>query len=91
VRVAQPRQGLLFQREARQHGLGIHAALEQLDRRLAAVGAVVALGQPDVAHAAAAQQRHDAPGPQALAGTAGRGGHGALLQERVVVGVVQER
>ncbi len=71
VRVRHPRQRLLFLRETFQHGGGIHAALQHLDRRLADVGAVGALGQPDVAHATRAQPRDDAPRAQQLAFAAG--------------------
>ena len=72
VRMVQPRERLLLEREARQHRVGVHAALEHLDGGLAAEGAVGALGQPHLAHAPAADGRGDAPRAAALADAAVR-------------------
>ena len=77
VRVRQARQGLAFLGEAVQHGLRVHAAAQQLDGGAAVVAAVGAAGLEDLAHAAAADEADDGPGPQPLAvlrGVAGRRG-----------------
>jgi hypothetical protein len=86
VRVIEPRQRLALLRKALQHGRRVHAALEQLDRRLALVGAVGAFGAPHLTHAAAAQQLQQTPGAQAVAGVAG----GAVQQAAVPPSAVDQ-
>jgi hypothetical protein len=67
VRVRQPCQGLPLLRKARQHGSRVQARVQQLDGGAALELAVVARGLPDLAHAAAAQRRHEPPGPEVSA------------------------
>ena len=52
--------------EARQHGVGVHAALDQLERHRLLEGAVVAHGAVDGPHAAGAQVPRHAPRPDAV-------------------------
>ena len=62
-----------FLQEALQQRLGVHTALEQLDRRGLHHIALVALRQPHLAHAAAAQEPLHAPARSELG--IGLGGH----------------
>ena len=78
VGVVQARQGLAFQREAAQHRVAVHAALEQLDDGTTLEAAVGACRFEHVAHAAGTERSHDAPGAEALAFA--RGGHAQVAE-----------
>src|SRR5579863_6403252 len=65
MRMLQARQNLALAQEAREYGVGVHAALDQLERRALPELAVRALGQPDDAHAARADLAHESPRPDA--------------------------
>ncbi len=66
VRMLQARENLALRVEAAQHGLGVHAVLDHLDRGALLELPVVALGEVDRAHPAAADFAHHAPRAQPL-------------------------
>ncbi|MNV58626.1 hypothetical protein D3C71_1510120 [compost metagenome] len=93
VRVLQPRQDLAFAAEAlAQAGIGV-AAAQQLQRDLALIQAISALGQPDLAHPALAERPKQAvrTDPRAHPAVFRRGGPQRLGQELVAVALMREQ
>ena len=79
--VIQPGEDLALAHEPAHDRPRVHPALDQLERRPLQEGPLVALGEIDLAHAAAAEQPEQAPGADAGAGRQGRLGR-ALLGAR---------
>ena len=91
VGVLQPREDLPFAGEAQpQVGVG-QAGAQQLQRDPALVQAVVAVGHPDLAHAAFAEQAFEPVRADARAGTRAGRGEQRFAQEFVVAGFLGEQ
>ena len=76
IRVAHPGQDLPLHLEVPEHQVGVHASLQDLDRRMLLKLSVCPLGQTDAAHASLADVGHDLPIAQARA-------HEGFAQHRV--------